>query len=96
MLQITVHIGVLALGLGGAFVVGLLARTSQLSSLRKQITELEREKMDDHAEILQLQRQVADFQNLASKDAASAPVVPLIDKEPSAKELSKNKRASNK
>ena len=39
MMQITVHFGVIALGLGAAVSVGLLFRLGQIKSLRKQIME---------------------------------------------------------
>ena len=39
----------------------------QVNILRKQVLELEKEKMDDHAEILQLQKQLADLQSKLSK-----------------------------
>ncbi len=94
MMQITVHFGVLALGLGAAVAVGLIFRLAQVKSLRKQILELEREKMQDHAEILQLQKQLADTQQAKYSQQAATPVVPLMDKEIGAVDLSKNKRAS--
>lgn len=94
MMQITVHFGMLALGLGSAFIVGLLFRMMQVKSLRKQVLELEREKMQDHAEILQLQKQLADIQHTKYNQQAATPVVPLMEKELAAGDLSKNKRAS--
>ncbi|MCF1716574.1 hypothetical protein L0U88_18170 [Flavihumibacter sp. RY-1] len=94
MMQITVHFGVIALGLGAAVCVGLFFRMGQVGSLRKQIMELEREKMQDHAEILQLQKQLADLQHSRSSQQTPTPVVPLIEKDLGAGDLSKNKRAS--
>lgn len=94
MMQITVHFGVIALGLAAAVSVGLLFRMAQIKSLRKQIMELEREKMQDHAEILQLQKQLADFQQSRANQQTPTPVVPLMEKDLGAVDLSKNKRAS--
>ena len=94
MMQITVHFGVIALGLGAAVSIGLLFRLGQIKSLRKQIMELEREKMQDHAEILQLQKQLADYQHSKYTQQAPTPVVPLMEKELGTGDLSKNKRAS--
>jgi hypothetical protein len=67
---------------------------AQIKSLRKQIMELEREKMQDHAEILQLQKQLADFQQSRANLQTPTPVVPLMEKDLGAVDLSKNKRAS--
>lgn len=94
MMQITVHFGMVALGLGSALLVGLLFRTMQIKSLRKQVLELEREKMQDHAEILQLQKKLADNQQSRFIHQASTPVVPLKDKELVTGDLSKTKRAT--
>ncbi|HEY8397114.1 MAG TPA: hypothetical protein VIK80_04180 [Flavihumibacter sp.] len=94
MMQITVHFGMVALGLGSAFLMGYLIRTMQIKSLRNQILELEREKMQDHAEILQLQKQIAEYQQSRQFNQASTPVVPLKEKEIVSGDLSKNKRAS--
>jgi hypothetical protein len=94
MMQITVHFGVIALGLGAAVSIGLLFRLGQIKSLRKQIMELEREKMQDHAEILQLQKQLADYQHSKYNQQAATPVVPLMEKELGTGDLSKNKRAT--
>lgn len=93
-MQITVHLGLLALVMLCAFVAGLLFRVLQVRSLRRQILELESEKMQDHAEILQLQKKNADLQQARASQPAATPVVPLIDKDPGQPDNGKNKRAT--
>lgn len=93
-MQITVHLGLLALVMLCAFVAGLLFRILQVKALRRQILELESEKMQDHAEILQLQKKIADQQQSRTNPPAATPVVPLIEKESGQPDNGKNKRAS--
>ncbi|KIC96149.1 hypothetical protein [Flavihumibacter solisilvae] len=90
-MQITVHLGLLVLAGALAFSVGLLFRWIQVKLLRKQLLELEKEKMDDHAEILSLQRKLSDSVN--SSHPAATPVVSLKEKD-SQTDNGKNKLAS--
>jgi hypothetical protein len=43
------------------FIVGYLFRSRQLTSLQKKIHELEREMLNNHAEILELEKQKAEL-----------------------------------
>jgi hypothetical protein len=61
--------------------------------LKRQIFEMEKEKMLDHAEILQLQKALAGIQ-ATKQNTASTPVVPIKDKEPNQVENGKNFRAT--
>lgn len=86
-----VHLGLLALLLVLAFALGFLFRAFGIKKIRDQVFDLERDKMQDHAEILQLQKLLSEKQERASAPA-STPVVPL--KENGQPENGKNKRAS--
>lgn len=92
-MHITIHLGLIAAAVLGAFVFGLIIRAVQVSSLRRQVLELEKEKMQDHAEILQLQRKLAD-QQLRINSTAATPVVPLIDKDSNKPDEGKGIRAT--
>ena len=78
-MEITVHLGLLVLAGTLAFFAGLLFRWIQVRLLRKQLLDLEKEKMEDHAEILSLQRKLSESVN--SSNPAATPVVPLKDKD---------------
>lgn len=96
-MQITVHLGLLALVMLCAFGAGLLFRFLQVRSLSRQILELEREKMHDHAEILQLQKQMAALMQERNPDHAAAQttrIVPLKDKGTDQPNNGNHKRAS--
>ncbi len=79
--------------MAGSFVIGLLLRLVQVRILRKQVLELEREKMEDHAEILHLQKLLADQQSRPDSLPAT-PVVSLKDKDSGQPDNNKNFRAT--
>ncbi|MBZ5858488.1 hypothetical protein [Flavihumibacter profundi] len=92
-MHITVHLGLLAFAVFSAFAVGIIFRIAQVRSLRNQVLELEKEKMQDHAEILQLQKKMAELQAKLSTPIAT-PVVPLKEKESGKPEEGKGIRAT--
>ncbi|WP_156123748.1 hypothetical protein [Flavihumibacter sp. ZG627] len=94
-MHITLHPGLIVLAMAGSFIFGLMIRMVQVNILRKQVLELEKEKMDDHAEILQLQKQLADLQNKPSNPSVSTPVVPIMDKDSGQPDAGKNYWASH-
>ncbi len=65
-----VFVGVILLPL-----VGFLFRSAQITKAKSKIQILEREMLDNHAEILQLQEKIASLQQ--SDADSNAPVVPL-------------------
>lgn len=91
MLHMNLHLGVIALLLFLAFVVGFFVRSLNINALRNRVLELEREKMQDHAEILQLQKKMSEKQERAVS-AGSTPVVAL--KENGQPDGGKNRLAS--
>ncbi|ULQ51101.1 hypothetical protein [Flavihumibacter fluvii] len=92
-MHITVHLGLLALVVFFAFAFGVIFRLLQVRSLRRQILELEKDKMQDHSEILQLQRKLAEQQQRLNSPVAT-PVVPLKEKESGKSDEGKGIRAT--
>jgi hypothetical protein len=93
-MQITVHLGLLALVVFCAFAFGLIIRYFEVKALQSRVLDLEKEKMLDHAEILQLQKKLAD-QHLRVTGLAATPVVPLKEKELGKAEDAKGIRATH-
>lgn len=56
-------------------IIGYLFRSSQLSKLSRRIKELEREMLQNHAEILTLQKENADLTDKLKNN--SVPVIPI-------------------
>lgn len=67
---------------------GMLFRHLQLKKARKQILYLENEMMNNHAEILRLQRELA----AEKSSGTNTPVVPLKEQPPEKKVLKKDSR----
>ncbi len=92
-MHITVHLGLLALVVFLAIAFGLIIRLIQVRALRHQILDLEKDKMQDHAEILQLQKKLAE-QQLRLTATVATPVVPLKEKESGKPDEGKGIRAT--
>jgi hypothetical protein len=92
-MHITVHLGLLVIGFFCAFLAGLIFRLIQLRILRHQIFQLEKDKLLDHAEILQLQKKIANMGRSITTDSGSTPVVLLKEKDSNLPEKGKNKKA---
>ncbi|HET9277790.1 MAG TPA: hypothetical protein VFN95_06375 [Flavitalea sp.] len=74
-IELTLNVFVLTGIVFGSFVIGFLIRANQIRSLKSKIVELEREMLNNHADILELQRSKALLeQNL---QASKIPVIPL-------------------
>ena len=74
-IELTLNIFVLTGIVLGSFVIGFLIRANQIRSLKRKIVELEKEMLNNHADILELQRSKALLeQNL---QASKIPVIPL-------------------
>ena len=59
--SICLNIFLLGAALVVGFIVGYLFRSRQLTSLQRKINELEREMLNNHAEILELEKQKAEL-----------------------------------
>jgi hypothetical protein len=57
------------------FGIGFFARSSQLSSLRKKVLELESEMLSNHADILDLQREKVQLEQQIKQ--SKIPVIPM-------------------
>lgn len=81
MLAIELSIPVLVLGLLliGAFAVGFVFRSSQIRSCKKKILELEKEMLNNHAEILELQKERASL--IKQFKESKIPVIPITSKD---------------
>ena len=59
----------------GAFIFGFLLRGSQIKRARRRIIELEKEMLNNHAEILELQKERASL--LRQMKESKIPVIPM-------------------
>jgi len=74
-IKITLDVFVLSGIVLGFFALGFMIRKKQIKGLKKKIFELEKEMLNNHADILELQRSKALLeQNL---QASKIPVIPL-------------------
>jgi hypothetical protein len=74
-IHVTLNIFLVAGLLAASFIVGFIARGSQIPSLRSKVNELEKEILASHAEILQVQREKIDLMKSISEPAI--PVIPI-------------------
>jgi hypothetical protein len=63
-----------------AFLIGFLLRGAQLSKVKGKVTDLEKEMMASHAEILELQKEKLLLEEKL-KGSSSIPVIPITAKE---------------
>jgi hypothetical protein len=94
--DITLNVYILALLMGGAALAGSLPRSRALSRKRRKITELEREMVQAHAELLESQREYCVLEARV-KDITN-PVIPLKTnklEEPQQKPLSESRGLRN-
>ena len=61
IISISLNIFLLGAALVVVYIVGYLFRSRQLTSLQRKINELEREMLNNHAEILELEKQKAEL-----------------------------------
>ena len=74
-IELTLNVYVLLLIAGISFLLGFWIRKKQIRPLKKKVYELEKEMLNNHAEILELQRNKTLLeQNLQS---SKIPVIPL-------------------
>ena len=59
----------------GAFITGFLLRGRQIKNCRRRIIELEKEMLNNHAEILELQKERASL--LRQMKESKIPVIPM-------------------
>lgn len=65
------------------FLIGLLLRRGQIKSLKKKVLELENEMLSNHADILELQKEKAAFEQRLKE--LHIPVIPITSKDDGSK-----------
>ena len=70
---VTLNVFVIAAIIFVSFIIGFIVRNSQSSSLKDKITELEKEVLASHAEILQVQREKIELMH-----SINEPAIPVI------------------
>ena len=78
-IELSVPVLVLALVVACAFALGFVFRSSQIKSCKKKILELEKEMLNNHAEILELQKERALL--VKQFKESKIPVIPITTKE---------------
>jgi hypothetical protein len=80
MLLIEMNLNILSLAgfLIAAFLAGFLVRTAQIRLNRKKILDLEREMLNNHAQILELEKEKAGI--MRQMKEMKIPVIPMDDK----------------
>lgn len=74
-MELTIGIFYLFAIVVAAFLVGFVFRSAQLRSCKKKVLELEKEMLNNHADILELQREKANI--LRQMTESKIPVIPI-------------------
>ena len=90
-LDVSMLIGIIAI----AFATGFLLRGARLKKLQGRVSELEKEMMASHAEILELQRDRMLLEEKL-KGSSSIPVIPINAKEEKKSDMMQDKSISKK
>lgn len=90
-LDVSMLIGIIAI----AFVTGFLLRGARLKKLQGRVSELEKEMMTSHAEILELQKERMILEEKL-KGSSSIPVIPINAKEEKKSDKLQDKSISKK
>lgn len=90
-LDVSMLIGIIAI----AFVTGFLLRGARLKKLQGRVSELEKEMMTSHAEILELQKDRMILEEKL-KGSSSIPVIPINAKEEKKSDKLQDKSISKK
>ncbi len=74
-LEVTINVFVI-LGIAlVALAVGYMARSSQIGSYKRKVVELEKEMLNNHASILELQQEIASLEKTLIE--SKIPVIPM-------------------
>lgn len=81
MLAIIIPVNVFLLGgiILFSFLLGFMLRKGQIKSLNKKVLELENEMLSNHADILELQKEKAGFEQRLKE--VHIPVIPITSKD---------------
>lgn len=78
-IEITVNVIWIALSCIGFGLIGFMLRSAHIASLREKIRDLEKEMLNNHSEILALQKENSLLLNSVKNN--SVPVIPITSKE---------------
>jgi hypothetical protein len=95
LIKLSIEISMLAGIIAIAFATGFLLRGSQLRKQRNKVSELEKEMILSHAEILELQRDRVLLEEKLKGDS-SIPVIPITAKEEKRSDKLQDKSISKK
>ena len=90
-LDVSLLIGIIAI----AFATGFLLRSTQLKKLRSKVSDLEKEMMASHADILELQKDRLMLEEKL-KGSSNIPVIPITAKEEKKSDKLQEKSISKK
>jgi hypothetical protein len=80
LITFSIDVSMVVGGIAVAFVFGFLLRGTQLKKLKGKVSDLEREMMASHAEILELQKDRLVLEEQL-KGSSNIPVIPITVKE---------------
>lgn len=78
-IEITINVLWIALACFGFGLIGFLLRSARMGSLKEKIRDLEKEMLQNHSEILSLQKENTELVNNIKNN--SVPVIPISSKE---------------
>lgn len=80
LIELSIDVTMLVGAIIAAFAAGFLLRSSQLKKKNSRVSELEKEMMANHAEILELQQEKLALEKQL-KGVSNIPVIPITAKE---------------
>ena len=95
LIQLSIDVTMLVGAIVAAFIAGFLLRGSQLMKQKNKVSELEKEMMANHAEILELQQEKLALENQL-KGVSNIPVIPITAKEEKKSEKLQDKSTGTK
>lgn len=95
LIKLSVDVSMLVGIIIGAFAIGFVLRAAQIKKLKGKVADLEKEMMDSHAEILELQKDKLLLEEKL-KGSSSIPVIPITSKEDKKADKLQDKSAGTK
>ena len=94
LIKLSVEVSMLVGLIMVAFVTGFLFRSAQIGNFREKVSDLEKEMMASHAEILELQRDKLTLEEKL-KGSSNIPVIPISSKEEKKADKKQDKSIGN-
>jgi hypothetical protein len=95
LISLSIDISMLVGIVIASFLAGFLLRGAQLKKMKGKVTDLEKEMMASHAEILELQKEKLTLEEKL-KGSSSIPVIPITAKEEKKADKMQDKSFGNK